>query len=108
MLSPISRRGFMSVAAASTLSGWLGRVAAHAAEQTLPKSCILLWMSGGPSHIDTFDPKPEAPDNIRSEFKPIDTSVEGIKISEHLPQLAQRMQHMSLLRSMSTVESDHN
>jgi hypothetical protein len=108
MLENINRRGFMSLAAASTLSGWLGRVAAHAADQPLPKSCILLWMSGGPSHLDTFDLKPDAPDGIRGEFKPIDTSVVGIQISEHFPQLAQRMQHMALLRSMSTTESDHN
>jgi Protein of unknown function (DUF1501) len=108
MLVNATRRGFMSLAAASTLSGWLGRVAAHAAEQTLPKSCILLWMSGGPSHLDTFDLKPDAPDGIRGEFKPIDTSVAGIQISEHFPQLAQHMQHLALLRSMSTVESDHN
>jgi len=108
MLENINRRGFMSLPVASTLSGWLGRVAAHAAGQPLPKSCILLWMSGGPSHLDTFDLKPNAPDGIRGEFKPIDTSVVGIQISEHFPQLAQRMQHMALLRSMSTTESDHN
>jgi hypothetical protein len=83
-------------------------VAAHAAEQPQAKSCILLWMSGGPSHIDTFDLKPEAPDRIRGQFKPIETSVPGIQISEHFPQFAQRMQHAALLRSMCTVEADHN
>ena len=108
MLANISRRGFLSLAAAGgTLSGWLGRVAAQSADQPQAKSCILLWMSGGPSHLDTFDLKPEASDRIRGEFKPTSTSVAGIQISEHFPKLAQLMQHAALLRSMSTVESDH-
>jgi hypothetical protein len=67
----------------------------------------LLWMSGGPSHLDTFDLKPEAPDGIRGEFQPIDTAVPGIQISEHFPRLARLMQHAAILRSMSTLESDH-
>jgi Protein of unknown function (DUF1501) len=106
--NPVTRRGFLSLAAAgTTLNGWLGRLAAQAAEQPQTKSCILLWMSGGPSHLDTFDLKPEASDRIRGEFRPIDTSVPGIQISEHFPKLAGLMQHAALLRSMSTVESDH-
>ena len=104
----MTRRGFLSLAAAgATLSGWLGRLAAHAADQPASRSCILLWMSGGPSHLDTFDLKPEAPDNIRGEFRPTNTSVPGIQISEHFPRLAGLMQHAALLRSMSTIESDH-
>jgi hypothetical protein len=103
----ITRRRLLSLAATGTLAGWLGRLAAHAAEQLQAKSCILLWMSGGPSHLDTFDLKPEAPDRIRGEFRPIDTSVPGIQISEHFPRFAQLMQHAALLRGMSTVESDH-
>jgi hypothetical protein len=113
MPAPIARRGFCTQAAAGaalagcTLSGWLPRLAAHAGEQTQTKSCILLWMSGGPSHIDTFDLKPDAPDRIRGQFQPISTSVPGIQISEHFPKFAQLMQHAALLRGMSTVESDH-
>jgi hypothetical protein len=103
----ITRRGFMATAAAGSLSGWLGRLAAQAAEEPLAKSCILLWMSGGPSHLDTFDLKPDASDKIRGEFRPIETSVRGIQISEHFPKFAKRMEHAALLRSMSTVESDH-
>jgi len=104
----ITRRGFLSLAAAGgTLSGWLGRLAAQAADESQAKSCILLWMSGGPSHLDTFDLKPEASDKIRGEFRPINTSVPGIQISEHFPKFARLMQHAALLRSMSTVESDH-
>ena len=108
MRDHITRRGFLSLAAAgATLSGWLGRLAAHAADQPTAKSCILLWMSGGPSHLDTFDLKPEASDRIRGEFRPIDTSVPGIRVSEHFPKFARLIQHAALLRSMSTVESDH-
>ncbi len=108
MRDHITRRGLLSLAAAGgTLSGWLGRLAAHAADQPAAKSCILLWMSGGPSHLDTFDLKPAASDRIRGEFRPIDTSVPGIQISEHFPKFARQMQHAALLRSMSTVESDH-
>ncbi|HEX5103007.1 MAG TPA: DUF1501 domain-containing protein [Pirellulaceae bacterium] len=102
-----SRRGFLSLAAAGSACGWFGELAARAAEQATGKSCILLWMAGGPSHIDTFDLKPEARDNIRGEFRPIDTSVPGIQISEHFPQLSRQMEHAAVLRGMNTVESDH-
>lgn len=107
MLENITRRHILSMGVGSALSGWLGRLAAHATEQPTTKSCILLWMGGGPSHIDTFDVKPDAPDRIRGEFRPIDTAVPGIQISEHFPKLAKLMNHGALLRSMSTVESDH-
>ena len=107
MLENITRRQVLSLGAGSALCGWFGRLAAHAAEQSTAKSCILLWMAGGPSHLDTFDLKPEAPDRIRGEFQPIDTAVPGIQISEHFPKLAKQMNHAALLRSMSTVESDH-
>ncbi len=104
----LDRRAFLTSATASaTLCGWLGRLAAQAPEAGRTKSCILLWMAGGPSHIDTFDPKPDAPEQVRGEFRPIDTSVAGIRISEHFPHLAKLMQHAAILRGMSTLESDH-
>jgi hypothetical protein len=104
----LGRREFLiSAAAGATLYGWLGRVAAQAPQGRRPKSCILLWMAGGPSHIDTFDLKPEAPVNVRGEFRPIDTSVPGIRISEHFPRFARLMQHAAILRGMSTPESEH-
>jgi hypothetical protein len=105
----LNRRQFVaSAAAAAPLTGWLGRVAAEVPNAPRPKACILLWMAGGPSHIDTFDPKPDAPANIRGEFKAIDTTVPGISISEHFPKFAKLMKHASILRGMSTQESDHN
>lgn len=105
----LGRRAFLaSATAGATLCGWLGRLAARSPVGPRPKSCILLWMAGGPSHIDTFDPKPDAPVNIRGEFSSIDTSVPGIRISEHFPKLARLMKHAAVLRGMSTLESDHN
>jgi hypothetical protein len=101
------RREFLASAAAAPLCGWLGRLAAEAPDGPRPKTCILLWMAGGPSHIDTFDPKPDAPVNVRGEFKPIDTAVPGIRISEHFPKFAKLMKHAAILRGMSTLESDH-
>jgi hypothetical protein len=105
----ISRRSFVKRLTAGGLvsaSGWLEVLAARAAP-TQRKACILLYMAGGPSHIDTFDPKPDAPDNVRGDFKPIDTSVSGIQISEHFPRFAERMRHAAILRGMSTGEGEH-
>ncbi len=108
MATTFDRRKFLATAAAgATLPGWLGRLAAGAEGAQKPKSVILLWMAGGPSHIDTFDPKPDAPANIRGEFNAIETSVSGIRISEHFPKFAKLMQHAAILRGMSTQESDH-
>lgn len=95
----------LSVGAAS-LSGWLPTLA-RAGGGTKRKSCIVLWMTGGPSHLDTFDLKPDAPANVRGEFQPIATSVPGIQISEHFPSVSRLMQHSAILRSMSTQEADH-
>jgi len=108
MQPKFDRRTFIASSVASTsLGGWLARLAAAGPDGARPKSCILLWMAGGPSHIDTFDPKPEAPADIRGEFSAIETSVSGIRISEHFPRFAKLMQHAALLRGMSTLESDH-
>jgi hypothetical protein len=71
------------------------------------KNCILIWLAGGPSHLDTFDPKPTAAADVRGEFKPIATSVPGLQISEVLPNLARVMNRVTLVRSMTSPESDH-
>ncbi len=65
------------------------------------KSVILLFLQGGPSHIDIWDPKPDAPANIRGEFKPIKSKVPGIWLSETMPKLAQQVDKCTLIRSMS-------
>jgi Protein of unknown function (DUF1501) len=65
------------------------------------KSVILLFLQGGPSHLDIWDPKPDAPSNIRGEFKPIKTKVSGIQLSETMPMLAEQVDKVTLIRSMS-------
>jgi hypothetical protein len=95
---------------ATSASGWFPLLADHAAQAAEAglrhKSCILLYMSGGPSHIDTFDLKFDS--ETGTEFAPIATSVPGIQISEHLPKLARLMHQGAIIRSMSTGESDHD
>ncbi len=71
------------------------------------KSCILIYLFGGPSHIDIWDMKPDAPDGIRGEFKPIATNVPGIRITEHLPGLARRMDRLAIVRSMTHGDASH-
>lgn len=110
LLNALSRRDFMKLssvgALATSLSGWFNVLASHAAQTGAKhKSCILLWMDGGPTHKDTFDLKPGTENG--GEFKPIDTSVPGIQISEHFPKLAQLMQHGAIIRGMSTGEGAH-
>jgi hypothetical protein len=103
-----NRRAFVASTATSvSLCGWLGRLAAGAQDQPRHKACILLWMAGGPSHIDTFDPKPDAPADVRGAFETIETCIPGVRISEHFPKFARLMKHAAILRGMSTQESDH-
>src|SRR5262245_49011706 len=101
---PVSRRDFVSAGSLGflglTLSDYLR---AAASEKTTAKanSVILFWLEGGPSHIDTWDPK------TNSNFKPISTSVVGIQISELLPKMAKKMDKFALVRSMHTRGTDH-
>src|SRR5262245_41503065 len=106
----LSRRDWLKLSAAGALgpcvSGWLADLAQAAAFPPRPKkSCILLWMSGGPSQLDTFDLKPGHQNG--GPFKPIATSVPGIQISEHLPRVARFMDHMAIIRSVHSKEGDH-
>jgi uncharacterized protein (DUF1501 family) len=105
----LSRRALLKLTAAGVVgastSGWFGTLAGQAAEAAARgvkhKSCILLWMAGGPAQSHTFDLKDG------SEYKAIDTAVPGIQISEYLPKVAAQMQHLAILRSMSTGEASH-
>src|SRR5262245_13721595 len=105
------RRDFMKASGlslgAASLSGWLPALARAAGEGSRRKVCIVLWMTGGPSHLDTFDLKPDARAEVRGEFRPIATSVPGIQISEHFPRFARLLTHGAILRGMSTQEADH-
>jgi len=71
-------------------------------------ACILLYMDGGPSHLDLWDLKPEAPAEIRGPFQPIATSVPGVRVCEHLPLVARQMHHMVQIRSVCHGETVHD
>ena len=108
--SPLSRRQVMRMAAMGALgasaSGWMEALAADVAKHpSRRKSCILLWMSGGPSQTDTFDPKPGHANS--GPFKPIQTAVPGILLGPHLPKLARQARDLAIIRSMSSKEGDH-
>lgn len=79
-----------------------------AARLRVAKSCILFFLEGGPSHIDLWDMKPDAPSEFRGEFQPIATSVPGTVICEHLPRVSQQMHHLAQIRSVAHKVVDHN
>lgn len=105
-----TRREWLRMAAGVSFcsaSGWIEALAADTRHHPQRKrSCILLWMPGGPSQLDTFDPKPGHANG--GPFKAIATSAPGVQISEHLPKLAKHMDRAAIIRSMFTKEGDHN
>lgn len=107
-----SRRHFLSVAVGAcglSLPNWLALRTA-AGEQHLPhqaKSCIIVYCWGGVSHIDTWDPKPDAPAEIRGEFRPISTNTVGIQLGEYLPKLARHTDKLAIVRSIHHDDSAH-
>ena len=102
-----SRRGVMQAGLATFLGLAIRDLVAFGgtAGEPLADHCILIWMSGGMSHIDTFDPKPGR--DVAGEYKPIQTTASGIDISEILPKIAGQMKHASLIRSVQGVEGAH-
>jgi len=98
-----NRRAFLQVAGSS----FLGLGAGHAKSIESPKSVILVLLTGGASQLDSFDPKPDAPAEIRGEFGTIPTTLPGARLCEHLPMLAARMRHWALVRSLSHGENGH-
>ena len=98
-----SRRKFLKVG----VSGALALSVPAFAKKRRKHSVIFLYMAGGPSHLDTFDPKPNAGIEFAGPFKSIPTNVDGVEICEHLPRLAKMMDRMALVRSMSSGETNH-
>src|SRR5216117_3897083 len=106
MQHPTTRRSFITAGSLGFLGLSLREALSAAAEANSPvngkaKAVILFWLEGGPSHVDTWDPK------ANSNFKPISTNVAGIRISELLPKMAKRMDKFALVRSMHTRGTDH-
>jgi uncharacterized protein (DUF1501 family) len=81
--------------------------AAESAPARKPASCILIWMDGGPTHFETFDPKPDAPAEIRGEFRPIATRIPGVQFSEHMPRLAGIADKLAVIRSVCHNQGNH-
>jgi hypothetical protein len=106
----MNRRSFLRVGALAGLGLTLPQLLQSRAANPLAKdlNVILLWMGGGPSNIDTFDMKPDAPAEIRGEFKPIQTNVNGVQVCEHLPLMSKKMDKLCTLLTVSHPESgDH-
>lgn len=104
----LPRRSFLRTGAVGlTLANLLRAQATASPAITSNKSLIVLWLWGGPSHLETFDMKPEAPSEYRGDFRPIATNVPGIEICEHLPRLAQQADRFTLLRSLSHDSPGH-
>jgi uncharacterized protein (DUF1501 family) len=108
----VSRRSFLrSVAAGAAglgVVGWHDAVRLQAAElRKRGMSCILLYLAGGPSQLESFDPKPDAPSEIRGDIKPIATSVPGLQMAEWWPHTAKMMKEIAVMRSVQGVEGDH-
>lgn len=113
----ITRRDFLRVGSLTAFGlSMAGILEAHAdtvktaggkAAARKDVSIILLWLGGGPSHVDTFDPKPDAAQEYRGPFGVIPTNVKGIQLSEHLPKLAQQMDKFSILRSVTSPDGNH-
>ena len=78
-----------------------------ASSRVKARSCILVWLDGGPTHYETFDPKPAAPSEIRGEFFPIDTAVSGVQFSEHMTQLAAMADQLAIIRSIRHDQGNH-
>src|SRR5262245_52552257 len=112
MLQHTTRRAFLKGALATTgglvVPNWGGLVHARSAAETAKKAgkrCILLWMNGGASQIDTFDLKPGRPTG--GLFRPIASKVTGLQVCEYLPRMAQQADKLGVIRSMRTQSPDH-
>ena len=103
----LSRRSLLQAGMVGLGTAGLMAPAAQAATSPRAKRVIFVFLTGGISHHDTFDMKPNAPAKVRGSFDPVSTDVAGIQISEHLPLFTQRMKHYAMVRSMGTGSSGH-
>ncbi len=106
----ILRLGSLSAFGLGLADALRSRVAAGSPDRSPGslRNCILIWLDGGPSHLDTFDLKPEAPAEVRGDFKPAATNVSGVQICEQFRRLATMMDRVCLIRSMTSELGEHN
>ena len=107
---PFSRRGFIQVGASSVLGLSLGdqlQSRAYGSSPGSAKAVIMLWLWGGPSQLDTFDPKPNAPLEYRGPFGTIPTKIPGVRFCELFPKIASVSDRLSVIRSLHTTSNDH-
>jgi len=106
----LNRRALLRIGALGPVGMSLAdllRLEARGQSDAPAKSIILLWLWGGPSHIDTFDLKPNAPIEYRGPYVPVETAVPGVRICELLPRLARRTDKLAIIRSLHTDSNDH-
>src|SRR5579864_8860546 len=111
--APLTRRRFLATSGLGALSlfwaDWLRAAAGGAARgHDRAKAVILIFNCGAPSHLDLWDPKPEPPEGVRGPFRPVATSVPGIRVSELLPRLAQRASRYAIVRTVNHRHTQHN
>ena len=108
----LTRRALLQAGGLSLLSGMLGTGSAYSATPGKTpgpvRSVVLIDLFGGPSHLDMFDPKPDAPAEIRGEFQAIRTTLPGVLVSEHLPRVSRWMDRTCLIRTVSHPYNSHN
>ena len=107
----VRRREFLRVGAAGMIGLTLPdliKAASATAARAKARSCVLFFLEGGPAHQDLWDMKPDAPEQVRGEFRPIATTVPGVQFCEHLPRLAKLAHHLTLVRSVHHSIADHN
>ena len=106
-----NRRELLRVGSIGLAAGvWPGATAAIAAAgkpRATAESVILLWMAGGVTHIDSFDPKPGAPEEVRGTLGTIDTRLPGVRFTESMPEMAKQAHRLALIRSYSHDSNDH-
>ncbi len=113
MNSALHRRGFLHVGSASLLGLGLSDLlrteafSSTESKERSPTNVIMVWLAGGPATIDMWDMKPDAPSGIRGEFAPIDTSLDGLQVCEHLPKLAKVMHLGCVVRSVHHTLAAH-
>lgn len=105
----LTRRTWLGLGLGALISPFGNSLKADALSPNRPKkSCILVWLGGGASHIDTWDPKPLADSGVKGEFKPIQSTLPGIELSEIMPNMARVMHHTVLIRGLTSPEAEHD